>query len=327
MMTDELALYCQQQVSQHRLAQPLATSMPEIVLALADAAKQIARLAAQNGIGGASLGQLVGASNADGDAQKQLDLQADDLIAAALSKAGAGSYFSEERAEAVPLTQTGRIGVACDPLDGSSNIDTNLTIGTIFALFDMQDCQSALPPKGRKQLAAGLFVYGPQTALLLSFGDEVAAFALSESGVFARLEWDVAIARTSPEFAINASNAAFWPRPIQRYIHERSFGAAAAGSGMRWLGSLVADAFRIFRRGGVFLYPQDSRKGYETGRLRLIYEANPIAFLVQAAGGRSTDGYQDILDIPPTSLHQRTALIFGSTEVVEDIVTHIKNNA
>ena len=305
---------------------PLPEGMQEALLGLADAAKAIAKLAATNGLDAPNFGALAGGQNEDGDSQKQLDVLADNLVCEALSAAAVGTYFSEEKAEAEILTPDGRLGVACDPLDGSSNIDTNLTIGTIFSIFAMADCVNGLPPIGRKQLAAGLFVYGPQTALLLSFGDDVAAFALADDGDFKHLEWDVKVPEASPEFAINSSNAAFWPAPIQAYIAERSTGGSAKSSGMRWLGSLVADAFRIFRRGGVFLYPQDSRAGYEQGRLRLIYEASPMAFLIEAAGGLATTGTTAILDVVPASLHQRTPLIFGSKDEIELITTQIANS-
>lgn len=310
----------------HDVPDGVADGVADAIEGLATAAIAIAQLAARNGLASHSashsdtnLGSLSGGQNEDGDSQKQLDVMADALVCDALRAAQVGCYFSEEQSAPVRLHEGGVLGVACDPLDGSSNIDTNLTIGTIFSIFIMADCDESLPPKGRKQLAAGFFVYGPQTALLLSFGDEVTAFALTDEGQFMALDWQVAIPKSSREFAINASNAAFWPKPIQDYIHSQSYGAGAASSGMRWLGSLVADAFRIFRRGGVFLYPQDSRKGYEEGRLRLVYEANPIAFLVEAAGGRASDGTTDILDIPPTQLHQRVPFIFGSTNSVDDI--------
>lgn len=318
-----LSDYLAQKIAAHGLPARVA----DAIEGLSSAACSIAKLTATNGLANNlanNLGSLSGGQNEDGDSQKQLDVMADDLICDALREAQVGCYFSEEQAEPVPLHETAALGVACDPLDGSSNIDTNLTIGTIFSLFNMADCDNGLPPKGRLQLAAGFFVYGPQTALLLSFGDEVAAFALTDKGQFEALDWQVAIPQTSPEFAINASNAAFWPKPIQEYIYAQSYGTGAASSGMRWLGSLVADAFRIFRRGGVFLYPEDARKGYEAGRLRLIYEANPIAFLVEAAGGRASDGASDILDIPPAQLHQRVPLIFGSARCVDDIINTIK---
>ena len=318
----DLAAYCAAKAQGHD--QPAAVT--KAILALAECAIDIAQLAASNGLGAPALGSLAGSMNEDGDAQKQLDVLSDEIITNALRRAGVGTYFSEEQAEPISLDKDGLIAVACDPLDGSSNIDTNLTIGTIFSVFAMADCEGGLPPIGRKQIAAGLFVYGPQTALLLSFGDEVASFALTPEGQFSALSWDVAIPKVSAEFAINASNAAFWPVPIQSYIHHRSSGAGAATSGMRWLGSLVADAYRIFRRGGIFLYPQDSRKGYEQGRLRLIYEANPVAFLVEAAGGKASSGEHDILTIPPQSLHQRVPFMFGSADEVDVLTNLIRNS-
>ena len=331
----ELAAYCAAQAKKpHRPAKSsaaISAATNEAILALAEAAIKIAKLAANNGLGAQGLGSgalasLSGTVNEDGDAQKQLDLLCDEIVSDALRGAGIGTYFSEEQAEPIIIDKDGLIGAACDPLDGSSNIDTNLTIGTIFSLFAMADCADGLPPIGHKQIAAGFFIYGPQTALLLSFGDEVVAFALTPEGRFKALSWEVAIPARHAEFAINSSNAAFWPAPIQRYIQHRSLGAGAATSGMRWLGSLVADAYRIFRRGGIFLYPQDSRKGYEQGRLRLTYEANPIAFLVEAAGGKASSGAQDILAIPPQNLHQRVPLIFGSSDEVDALTALIRNS-
>lgn len=318
----DLAAYCAAKTDDYGQPAPVC----DAILALADSAIQIAQLAASNGIGGKALGSLSGGMNEDGDAQKQLDVLCDAIITKALRGAGVGTYFSEEQAEPIGLNKDALIAVACDPLDGSSNIDTNLTIGTIFSVFAMADCVGGLPPMGHKQMAAGMFVYGPQTALLLSFGDEVAAFALTPEGRFCALTWDVSIPKASTEFAINASNAAFWPAPIQSYIQHVSAGAGATTSAMRWLGSLVADAYRIFRRGGIFLYPQDSRKGYEQGRLRLIYEANPVAFLVEAAGGKASSGTHDILKISPQNLHQRVPFIFGSADEVDALITLIRNS-
>ena len=303
--------------------QPVGQEVASAIMALSDAAKKIASLAASNGIGGDNLSHLAGGVNEDGDSQKQLDVLSDKIVQDGLRSAGVAIYFSEEEATPITLNQGQSISVACDPLDGSSNIDTNLTIGTIFSVFRTSDCQDGLPPYGRKQIASGFFVYGPQTALLLSFGSDVRAFALSQSGVFAQLDWQVQIPKASAEFAINASNAAFWPDGIKAYIDELSRGEMAHRSGMRWLGSLVADAFRIFRRGGLFLYPEDSRKGYEQGRLRLIYEANPIAFMVEAAGGTAIDGVRPILDIKPDHLHQRIPFIFGSAEMVDELSSHL----
>ena len=294
-----------------------ATLLNRLILALADSAIHIADLASQNGLGAYALGALSGAENQDGDSQKQLDIIADEHIADALRSAGASYYFSEERDEALFFDDHSALAVAADPLDGSSNIDTNLTIGTIFSIFNSADIEDGLPPKGRAQKAAGLFIYGPQTILLLSFGDEVKAFALNHDKNFEVMAWDVSIPQGSREYAINASNAQRWQPPIKAYIES----LITASSNMRWLGSLVADAFRIFRRGGIFLYPADSRKTYEQGRLRLVYEANPIAFLVEAAGGGATNGKMAILDIDVEHIHQRVPLIFGSRDQIEQFLT------
>ena len=302
------------------------------LLGLCRAANQIASLAAHNGLSTEQLGALSGAQNEDGDDQKQLDVLADQIVAEVLLKAGIHSYFSEERTDIVGLNAAGTLGVACDPLDGSSNIDTNLTIGTIFSIFDMTDCQTDeagkayLPPIGRKQIASGMFVYGPQTSLLLAYDQKIYAFAKGQDGGFYHLDWDVSIPQDSSEFAINASNVAFWPAGIQAYFHDLSQGARAAKSGMRWAGSLVADCYRICRRGGVFLYPQDRRDGYQSGRLRLVYEANPIALLIEAAGGMASTGQNPILDEAVTDLHQRVPLLFGSAAEMKHLLSIISSH-
>ena len=288
--------------------------------ALCSAATKIAKLAAGNGIGTDNLGSLTGAENTDGDEQKALDVLADQLICSALAPTGVSAYLSEERDEAV-IFEEGRdsqIVVASDPLDGSSNIDTNLTIGTIFSLYPAK--AGSWLREGRAQQAAGFFAYGPQTVLLLTTGQGVDGFCLNEEGQFVQMDWQPQIPATTKEFAINAANSRFWPAKVQRYIDTLLAGVdgpRGTNFNMRWNGSLVADAFRIFRRGGIFLYPEDSRKNYENGRLRLVYEANPIAFLVEQAEGRASDGKIDILDITPTSYHMRVPLIFGSADEVD----------
>ena len=289
------------------------------VLALCDAAKQIAKLASQNGIGAASLGTLTGAENTDGDEQKALDVLADELICEALAATGIAAYLSEERDDAVVFGNTdNQLVVASDPLDGSSNIDTNLTIGTIFSIYRAEGDNWLMP--GRAQQVAGFFAYGPQTVLLLTTGDGVTGFCLEDTGQFIQMDWHPQIPATTREFAINAANSRHWPPKTQSYIAQLLAGATGPRGqnfNMRWNGSLVADAFRIFRRGGIFLYPQDSRPGYEKGRLRLVYEASPIAFLVEQAGGLATDGEIAILDIIPDGYHMRVPLIFGSADEVD----------
>ena len=271
----------------------------------------------------AQLGAMRGSANADGDAQKKLDVLADEMILSALSDCvGVAAYLSEERDDAVTLHDGGDIIVASDPLDGSTNIDTNVSIGTIFSILPAAG--GHLQP-GRNQLASGIFVYGPQTTLLVTFGDGVLAFQLAEDGLFHNMDWRVQIPPKTSEFSINASNSRHWTAPVSRYINDCLAGDAGPRQrdfNMRWVGSLVADSWRIFRRGGIFLYPADARKGYETGRLRLVYEASPMAMLVSQAGGRASDGQQDILDITPTSLHQRVPLVFGSANEVDEFISY-----
>ncbi|MEK9797860.1 MAG: class 1 fructose-bisphosphatase, partial [Alphaproteobacteria bacterium] len=247
----------------------------------------------------------------------------DEMIASALANcAGVAAYLSEERDSAMGLDDGGDVIVASDPLDGSSNIDTNVSIGTIFSILPAAG--GHLQP-GRNQLASGIFVYGPQTTLLVTFGDGVFAFQLAEDREFYDMGWQVQIPPETSEFAINASNSRHWRAPVSRYIADCLAGVDGPRQrnfNMRWVGSLVADGWRIFRRGGIFLYPADARKGYDTGRLRLVYEANPMAMLVSQAGGRASDGQQDILAITPTSLHQRVPLVFGSANEVDEFMNY-----
>ena len=292
------------------------------VAALATVAVELSTLI-RNAESTAQLGSVRGSANADGDAQKKLDVLADEMIVSALADCvGVAAYLSEERNDAVTLHDGGDIIVASDPLDGSTNIDTNVSIGTIFSILPAAG--GHLQP-GRNQLASGIFVYGPQTTLLVTFGDGVLAFQLAEDGLFHNMDWRVQIPPKTSEFSINASNSRHWTAPVSRYINDCLAGVAGPRQrdfNMRWVGSLVADSWRIFRRGGIFLYPADARKGYETGRLRLVYEASPMAMLVTQAVGRASDGQQDILDIIPTSLHQRVPLVFGSANEVDEFISY-----
>ena len=298
----------------------LLSDASSAILSLAEASVEIAGLAARNGISQTALGAVTGEENADGDTQKALDVLADQLIEKALAKTSLFAYLSEEREQPVPLLESGRLICACDPLDGSSNIDTNLTIGTIFSLYsapDQNTGSNSLCP-GRDQIAAGFFAYGPQTSLLLTYGKGVFAFCY-DGNDYRLMDWQVKIPTQTSEFAINTANHRHWSARTASYIDQLlagKQGGRGRNFNMRWAGSLVADSWRILRRGGIFLYPEDSRGGYETGRLRLVYEANPISFIVEQAGGLATDGKQNILDIQPTDLHQRVPLIFGSADEV-----------
>ena len=298
------------------LAARTNSPLAKVILSLAGAASAIA---AEIRMPATALDAVAGAVNADGDTQKKLDVIADEIVLDALRGTGAAAYLSEEREEAIPLDPDGGLIIACDPLDGSSNIGVNVSVGTIFSVLpaDGGDLQP-----GRAQLAAGFFVYGPQTTLLLTTGSGTASFRMDDDGRFVMISENVRIPSEASEFAINASNRRHWPAPITRYVE----GCLAGADGprghdynMRWVASLVAETWRIISRGGVFLYPADARKGYAAGRLRLDYEAAPVAMLVEQAGGRATDGARDIMDITPDGLHQRVPLVFGAKNEVEAV--------
>ncbi|ADE39656.1 class 1 fructose-bisphosphatase [Candidatus Puniceispirillum marinum] len=306
-------------LKQHAAQSDIDADVARAVNGLARAAAAISKLI-RTPDKAANLGAIKGSANADGDDQKALDVLADDEITAQLHTAGVAIYLSEEQDTPIPLHADGTLIVASDPLDGSSNIDTNVSIGTIFSI--MPAAGGSLQC-GRNQLAAGFFVYGPQTTLLLTLGDGVLAFQMDDDGFFCDMGWQVAMPADTQEFGINTSNQRHWHAPVKAYIDaclDGRDGELKRNYNMRWVGSLVADAWRIFRRGGVFLYPADCRDGYSQGRLRLVYEANPVAMLVEQAGGKATNGTDSILDIQPQDLHERVAFIFGSMNEVDVII-------
>lgn len=272
-----------------------------------------------------------GVGTAGGDQQKRLDLEAHALFRASLERSPVAVIGSEEHDVAEILDASRPLAVAIDPLDGSSNIDTNLSIGTIFAIFPVPSSgtgsnDTALLQPGRDQLAAGFFIYGPQTALVLTLRQGTHIFTLDpKEGVFYLTKASVRVPQESSEYAINASNYRHWPIAIRDYIDDLIAGATGPRCkdfNMRWVASMVAEAYRIMARGGIYLYPRDERKGYENGRLRLVYEANPMALIFEQAGGAATDGVNRILDLLPTSLHQRVPLVFGSADKVERVVRY-----
>jgi fructose-1,6-bisphosphatase I len=301
-----------------------AKAAARAILALARAAAELSAVIARPSIEG-RLGAATGGANIDGDAQRKLDLIAEDLCRSALESAGVGPYLSEETEGPVSLDPAGTVAVAIDPLDGSSNIDVNGVIGTIFSILPARgaDPATSFLQNGRAQIAAGFFMYGPQTTLVVSLGAGVDVFALDRSvGEFVLVERGVKIPEGASEYAINASNHRHWGEAVRNYIDDCLRGAEGPHGktyNMRWAGSLVADAFRIFSRGGIFLYPADARKGYDQGRLRLLYEASPIAFLAEQAGGGATDGERPILDIVPHRPHERAPLVMGSADMVERV--------
>ncbi len=293
--------------------------------AIAAAARDLSAAIAAGGLGdalGARLGQ-----NSDGDTQAALDVIADAAFRRALAGTGVRWYASEELDTVTALDADGDLAIAIDPLDGSSNIDVNVSIGTIFGFYPAEDdAEASFLRPGADLRAAGYVIYGPQTALVASFGEGVSKFVLDRAtGVFRLAHEGIAVPKCSSEYAINASNYRHWPRPVRAYIDDCLAGAEgphACDFNMRWIASLVAEVHRIVTRGGVFLYPSDSRKGYEHGRLRRVYECAPIAFLIEQAGGKATDGCDRLLDQRAESLHERTPFVFGSAEKVDRVAAY-----
>jgi fructose-1,6-bisphosphatase I len=301
------------------------SAVAETIISIAAASTRIAQRVARGPLAG-DLGETCG-SNVDGDVQKQLDLVANDYLIEALQDAPVACLVSEELDRPMAMQRAAPLFVAIDPLDGSSNIETNAAVGTIFSIFpagakDTPMDEVVLQP-GINQLAAGYCIYGPQTSLVLTLGSGTHIFTLDpELGEFRLTNADVQIAQTTREFAINVSNFRHWDRHIRNYIDdclEGSSGLRQSNYNMRWLASLVAECHRILSRGGIFLYPADARKGYAQGRLRLLYECNPIAFLVEQSGGGATTGTQRILEVVPNDVHQRVPMIFGSSREIRRV--------
>lgn len=308
---------------------PEKVQVAETVRAFAASAVLVRKSINEGALGAAFAGKRC-QSNADGDMQKDLDVHADTHFLEAARKAGVGYYASEELTKPVTINPDSRIAVAIDPLDGSSNIDTNVSIGTIFSILPRKKTpDQTFSQPGSTQLAAGFFIYGPQMALVLNKGNGTRIFVLSSRvGTFVEAYREIAIPQIASEFAVNASNYRHWDEATRLYVDDCLAGADGPRErdfNMRWIASLVADTYRILIRGGVFLYPRDERRGYAQGRLRLVYEANPIALLVERAGGAAMDGVNRILDLVPTDLHQRTPFVFGSRKEVEKIGRYVAN--
>jgi fructose-1,6-bisphosphatase I len=273
---------------------------------------------------GASFAGHRGEVNA-GDIQHDLDVRADELFLDALRSAPVAVYASEELDAAVVLNAEAPLALAIDPLDGSSNIGVNLSIGTIFSILPVVAGGIDAPDSnflqaGRNQIAAGFFIYGPQMSLVLTLGHGTHVFTWSaQASEFIRIHDHCTIAPKTQEFAINAANYRHWDEGVRLYVDDCLQGADGPREkdfNMRWVASLVAEAYRILVRGGVFLYPGDRRRGYGHGRLRLVYEANPMAMIIEQAGGSATDTTNPILDLIPKSLHQRTPFVFGAAREV-----------
>lgn len=290
--------------------------------AIASACIQIGHLTA-NGDQAASAAAVRG-TNAGGDVQKDLDVRSDTLIRSALTAAQVAVIASEEADDVEIINPSSTIGVAYDPLDGSSNIEVNMIVGTIFSIMPAaKDVSATFRQSGSAQIAAGFVVYGPQTSLVLTLGNGVDIFALDRAdGEFKLIRRRVRVPSNTPEFAINASNHRHWDPVVGAFIDQclaGEDGVLGKDFNMRWMGCLVAEAYRILVKGGVFLYPGDARPGYAEGRLRLIYEAHPVAFIMEQAGGAASTGRARILDLAAEAVHQRVPLIMGSPDDVRFI--------
>lgn len=294
------------------------------VQAIARSSIAVSELVSKGALAG-KLGRVT-ARAGEFDEQKEIDVIANDSLIAELRAAPVAAFASEELAEPVTLDATAPLLVASDPLDGSSNVDANVSFGMIFSVLPRHPSSTgaaAFLRPGSHQLAAGFTVYGPQTVLALSVGSGTHVFTLDrETRQYVLTNRAVSIPSVTKEFSINSSNARFWDEPIRIYIHDCENGASGPRGfdfNMRWTGSPVADAYRILTRGGIYLYPGDSRKGFHQGRIRLIYEANPIGFVIEQAGGRATTGKERLLDVVPVELHQKAPLIFGSVDEVDRV--------
>lgn len=322
------------------MSRRLAEWLDDQPAALGDVISALA-LACQEISSAVSLGPLAGlhgkgdGHNTHGEAQHKLDVFADRCISSALAVSRHVAGWASEEQELPTISQShaeqGEYLVVFDPLDGSSNIEANVSVGTIFSV--LKHPFRGTPPgeagflqPGRRQVAAGYAVYGPATVLVLSCGAGVAAFTLDRrERVWQLTSTALHIPEQTREFAINASNQRFWEKPVQRYVAEclaGTDGPRAADFNMRWVASLVAEMHRIFSRGGVFLYPRDTKEPKKPGRLRLMYEAAPMAMLVEQAGGAAVTGTQALLDVVPDTLHQKVPVILGSKNEVERIVRY-----
>ncbi|WP_374584963.1 class 1 fructose-bisphosphatase [Pseudoduganella sp.] len=289
-------------------------------------------------VGKGALGEVLGAlesENVQGEVQKKLDVISNEILLEANEWGGhLAAMASEEMEDIHPIPNRypkGEYLLVFDPLDGSSNIDVNVSIGTIFSVLKAPDGMTNPTEKdflqpGSKQVAAGYAVYGPQTLLVLTTGNGVNCFTLDrEMGSWVLTQRNMQIPAKTKEFAINASNQRHWHAPVQRYIGELlagTTGPRGTDFNMRWIASMVADVHRILNRGGIFMYPADLRDPSKPGRLRLMYEANPMAFIVEQAGGMATDGKRRILDIQPEKLHQRVPVFLGSRDEVALVTSY-----
>ncbi len=320
-------------VEQQRVDGHIPSQLRLLLEVVARACKSISQAVNKGALGGI-LG-TAGSENVQGEVQKKLDIIANEVLIEANEWGGHLAAMASEEMDSIYVVPNryprGEYLLLFDPLDGSSNIDVNVSIGTIFSVLKMPEDDRGVDEgdflqAGRQQVAAGYCVYGPQTTLVLTVGDGVAMFTLDrEQGSFILTQENVQIPPDTKEFAINMSNQRHWDEPVKRYIDEcleGKEGPRAKDFNMRWIASMVADVHRILTRGGIFMYPWDKREPNKPGKLRLMYEANPMSWLIEQAGGAATNGRQRILDIEPTQLHQRVSVILGSKNEVDRVTSY-----
>jgi len=320
-------------VEQQRADGHIPSQLRLLLEVVARACKSISHAVNKGALGGV-LGSA-GSENVQGEVQKKLDIIANEVLIEANEWGGHLAAMASEEMDSIYLVPNrypqGEYLLLFDPLDGSSNIDVNVSIGTIFSVLKKPESSHGVSEQdflqaGSQQVAAGYCVYGPQTTLVLTVGDGVAMFTLDrEQGSFVLTQEQVQIPADTKEFAINMSNMRHWAAPVRRYIDECLAGVAGPRGkdfNMRWIASMVADVHRILTRGGVFMYPWDQREPHKPGKLRLMYEANPMSWLIEQAGGAATNGQQRILDIQPRGLHERVSVILGSKNEVERVTSY-----
>ena len=322
-------------VEQQRSGQTMKPELRLLIETVARACKTISHAVSKGALGGV-LGALE-TENVQGEVQKKLDVISNEVLLEANEWGGHLAAMASEEMETIHLIPNrypkGEFLLLFDPLDGSSNIDVNVSIGTIFSVLHMPNgvegdhvTEKEFLQPGSAQVAAGYAVYGPQTVLMLTIGQGVVGFTLDrETGSWILTAEDITIPADTKEFSINMSNMRHWAPPVRRYIDEclaGKTGPRGKDFNMRWIASMVADVHRLITRGGIFMYPWDSREPNKPGKLRLMYEANPMSMLIEQAGGAATDGNQRILDIQPTALHQRVGVVLGSKNEVERVTQY-----
>ncbi len=324
-------------VEQQRAKGLIPSELRLLLEVVARACKSISH-AVNKGALRSELGDLMGSAgseNVQGEVQKKLDIIANDVLIEANEWGGHLAAMASEEMDSIHIVPNrypqGEYLLMFDPLDGSSNIDVNVSIGTIFSVLVKQPegpgvSEQDFLQAGHQQVAAGYCIYGPQTTLVLTVGEGVAMFTLDrEQGSFVLTQENVRVPEDTQEFAVNMSNMRHWAAPVKRYIDEcleGKDGPRGKDFNMRWIASMVADVHRILTRGGIFMYPWDKREPGKPGKLRLMYEANPMGWLIEQAGGAASTGTERILDIQPTQLHQRVSVVLGSKNEVERVMRY-----